>query len=271
MRAEQDLPDAWQRSQPGHGSVGRVAEQPAPALTVHLAFERYVSAPEPGVLTRHAFSFAGHYDPANTHFGALLACNEETLAAGAGFAPHKHRDTEILTWVLDGALAHRDDHGHAAVVRPGQVQYLGAGSGAVHSEGNVGAAAGPVRFVQFWLQPDEFGVEPRYALRPAPTGSGLLTLAGRGELRRADAALHLLRVGPGAALPALPAADYRYLHVARGGLGFRTSGGPRGVGRELGPGDSLRMTGAAGPVDPVAGPEGVEALLWEMHSAVRYG
>ena len=247
--------------------------QPQPSLTVHRADERYASAPEPGVETRHAFSFAGHYDPANTHFGALLACNEETLAPGAGFAPHRHRDTEILSWVVEGALAHRDDHGHAAVVRPGRVQYLSAGAGVVHSEGNVAGAPGPVRFVQFWLQPDAFGTPPRYGLRaaPGPDAPGLVLLAGGTELRRADAALHLLRLGPYAPLPPLPAAAYRYLHVVRGGLGFRTAAGPRGTGQEVGPGDSLRLTGTAGPVDPAAGPDGVEALLWEMHSPLRYG
>jgi redox-sensitive bicupin YhaK (pirin superfamily) len=248
-----------------------MVEQPGPAITVHPAFERYASVPEPGVLTRHAFSFAGHYDPANTHFGALLACNEETLAPGAGFAPHKHRDTEILTWVVEGALAHRDDHGHAAVVRPGRVQYLGAGSGVSHSEGNVGGATVPVRFVQFWLQPDEYGAEPRYGLRTAPAGGGLVLLADGADLRRADAALHLLRIDPHSPLPALPQAAYRYLHVVGGRVGFRTASGPRGIGREAGPGDSVRITGAVDPVDPVAGPDGLVALLWEMHSPVRYG
>ncbi|MFC1429633.1 pirin family protein [Streptacidiphilus sp. N1-3] len=246
-------------------------DPPPAALTVHRADQRYRSAPEDGVDTRHAFSFAGHYDPENTHFGALLACNEETLAPGAGFAPHRHRDTEIVSWVVEGALSHRDDHGHAAVVRPGRVQYLSAGAGVRHSEGNVGGAEGPVRFVQFWLQPDEFGAPPRYGLRAAATGPGLHPLADGTELRRADAALHLLRLGPYTPLPALPAAAYRYLHLVRGGLGFRTATGPRGVGRELGPGDSLRLSGPAEPVDPVAGPAGVEALLWVMGSALRFG
>ncbi|MFC1416367.1 pirin family protein [Streptacidiphilus cavernicola] len=240
-------------------------------VRVGRAGERYRSTPAAGIETWHAFSFAGHYDPANTHFGALLACNEETLAPGAGFTPHPHRDTGIVSWVVQGALAHRDDHGHAAVVRPGQVQYLGAGAGVVHSEANAAGADQPVRFLQFWLQPDAFGAPPRYGLRAAPDGTGLLLLADGAELGRADAALHLLRLGPYTALPPLPAAAYRYLHLVRGGLGFRTAGGPRGVGQELEPGDSLRLSGAAEPVDPVAGPDGVEALLWTMDSALRYG
>lgn len=240
-------------------------------MTVHRAGERYRSTPHDGVDTWHAFSFAGHYDPENTHFGALLACNEETLAPGAGFAPHRHRDTEIVSWPVEGALAHRDDHGHAAVVRPGQVQYLSAGAGVVHSEANVAGATGPARFVQFWLQPDVFGTPPRYGLRNAPAGPGLLPLADGAELRRADASLYLLRLGPYAPSPPLPAAGYRYLHLVRGGLGFRTAAGPRGVGQELGAGDSLRLTGPSDPVDPAAGPDGVEALLWTMRSPLRYG
>src|SRR5215469_16291875 len=121
-------------------------------LSIRRAGHRYRSEPEPGVATAHAFSFSAHYDPANVSFGALLACNEELLAPGAGFAAHRHRDTEILTWVLEGALAHSDDKGHEAVVRPGQLQYLSAGSGVSHSEVNAVAAGEPVRFLQFWLQ-----------------------------------------------------------------------------------------------------------------------
>ncbi|MEZ0091677.1 pirin family protein [Streptacidiphilus sp. EB129] len=242
-------------------------------ITVHRAEKRYRSAPEPGVRTQHAFSFAGHYDPENTHFGALLAANEEALEIGAGFAPHRHRDTEILTWVLQGALSHRDDRGHAAVVRPGQLQYLSAGSGVTHSESNLGGAQVPVRFLQFWLQPDVFGAEPRYGLRDiaAAGADGLQLLADGTQLRRTDAALYLLRSGPHAPLPAFPAAAYRYLHVVRGELGFRTAAGPRGAGRELAAGDSLRVTGPEQPVDPTAGPDGVEALLWAMGSPLRYG
>ncbi|QMU75629.1 pirin family protein [Streptacidiphilus sp. PB12-B1b] len=245
------------------------AEPPQSALTVHRAAERYRSEPEPGIDTRHAFSFSGHYDPANTHFGALLACNEETLAVGAGFVRHLHRDTEIVTWVVEGALAHRDDRGHATVVRPGHVQLLSAGSGVQHREANVGGAREQVRFLQFWLQPDEFGTEPGYGLRQVVDGTTVL--AGAGQLRRGDAVLHLVRAGAYEQLPAFPAAPYRYLHVVRGGFGFRTRPGPHGVGRELEPGDSLRMTGDAEPHQPTAGPGGVEALLWEMHSPLRHG
>ncbi|WP_042386805.1 pirin family protein [Streptacidiphilus melanogenes] len=239
-------------------------------LSIRRAGHRYRSEPEPGVRTAHAFSFSAHYDPANVSFGALLACNEELLAAGAGFAAHRHRDTEILTWVLEGALAHRDDHGHEAVVRPGQLQYLSAGSGVSHSEVN-GATDEPVRFLQFWLQPGEFGTEPSYALREEGGEAGSVLLTPPGMLRREDAALHLLRAGAYLPVPELPQAPYLYLHVARGGLGFRESGGPKGRGRELAAGDAVRITEGDALVDPTAGPDGVELLVWAMDSPVSYG
>ncbi|GAA2791688.1 pirin-like bicupin family protein [Kitasatospora paracochleata] len=240
------------------------------------AAERYLSRPAEGIETRHAFSFSGHYDPKNIHFGPLLACNEETLATGAGFEEHKHRDTEILTWVVEGALAHRDSRGHAGVVRPGMVQHLSAGSGVTHTERNVGGADGPVRFVQMWLRPDEFDAEPVYGLRRIEPGAGGLTLLASGmardegtdalRLRRGDAALWLVRAGAWQPLPELPAAPYRYAHLTTGSVGYRTVPGPQGGGRSMDPGDSIRITGDAF-ADPVAGESGAELLIWELHSA----
>ncbi|MGW6918434.1 pirin family protein [Kitasatospora sp. NPDC054939] len=251
-----------------------------PRADLRRTAERRRSAPEEGVETRHAFSFAGHYDPRNTHFGALLACNEELIAPGAGYPEHRHRDTEILTWVLSGALAHRDDHGHGGVVRPGMVQHQSAGSGIVHTERNVGGAAEPVRFVQMWLQPDAFGAPPAYGLRRVERAADGLTLLASGlardaatealRLRRSDAALWLVTAGPGRPLPELPAAAWRYVHLTAGSLGFRTVPGPQGGGRSMEPGDSVRITGDAF-ADPTAGEDGAELLLWEMHSPVSYG
>ncbi|GAA4847538.1 pirin family protein [Kitasatospora terrestris] len=251
-----------------------------PRADLRRAPERYLSRPEEGIETRHAFSFSGHYDPKNTHFGALLACNEETLAAGAGFDEHRHRDTEILTWVVEGALAHRDSDGHAGVVRPGMVQHLSAGSGVSHTERNIGGAEGPVRFVQMWLQPDAFDAEPAYGLRRVDPAQGGLTLLASGmardedgealRLRRSDAALWLVRAGAWQPLPELPSAPFRYAHLTAGSVGYRTVPGPQGGGRSMAPGDSVRITGAAF-ADPVAGEDGAELLLWEMHSPVSYG
>ncbi|RKE18958.1 hypothetical protein BX266_2256 [Streptomyces sp. TLI_171] len=238
--------------------------------------ERHLSEPAEGITTRHAFSFAGHYDPKNTSFGALLACNEETLAPGAGYDAHRHSETEIVTWVVSGALAHRDDAGHAGVVRPGMVQVQSTGTGVTHTERNLGGAAAPVTFLQMWLQPDEFGAPPTVGLRSVPEGDGLTLLAsGRAgddalRLRRSDAALWLVRAPAWAALPVLPAAPFRYVHVVSGSLGYRTVPGPQGGGRSAAAGDSVRITGDAF-ADPTAGDTGVELLLWEMHTPVQYG
>ena len=251
-----------------------------PRTDLRRTAERYLSTPAEGVETRHAFSFSGHYDPKNTHFGALLACNEERLAPGAGYDEHRHRDTEILTYVLEGALAHRDGEGHSGVLRPGMVQHLGAGSGVTHTERNVGGAEGPVRFVQMWLQPDVFDVPPAYGLRRVEPAADGLTLLASGlprdaatpalRLRRSDAALWLVTAGPWLPLPELPAAPYRYAHLTAGSLGLRTVRGPKGAGRSMAPGDSARISGDAF-ADPTAGEHGAELLLWEMHSPVSYG
>ncbi|MEV4561160.1 pirin family protein [Kitasatospora sp. NPDC049285] len=242
------------------------------------AAERYLSEPAEGVTARHAFSFAGHYDPRNTSFGALLACNEETLAPGAGYDAHRHSETEIVTWVVRGALAHRDDAGHAGVVRPGMVQVQSTGSGITHTERNLGGSAEPVTFVQMWLQPDEFGAAPGFGLRQVPVEEDGLTLlaSGRAEdaealrLRRSDAALWLVRASAWRSLPPLPQAPFRYVHVVSGAVGYRTVPGPQGGGRSAVAGDSVRITGEAF-ADPVAGEDGVELLLWQMDSEVSYG
>ncbi|MFK0189918.1 pirin family protein [Kitasatospora sp. NPDC090308] len=263
---------AFEPVEPASGSVRKERGR----ADLRRTAERYLSEPAEGVTTRHAFSFAGHYDPRNTSFGALLACNEETLAPGAGYAVHRHSETEIVTWVLSGALAHRDDAGHAGVVRPGTVQVQSTGTGISHTERNLGGAVEPVTFVQMWLQPDAYGGPPGFGLATVPDGDGLTLLAsGRDgdralRLRRSDAALWLVRTPAWMPLPELPAAPFRYVHVVAGSVGYRTVPGPQGGGRSAGPGDSVRITGDAF-ADPTAGEDGVELLLWEMHTPVRFG
>src|SRR5689334_8008817 len=128
-------------------------------INVRRAGERYRGGePAAGNETWHAFSFGAHYDPDNVGFGLLSACNEEHLAPGAGFAEHPHRDVEIVTWVVEGVLEHRDSAGHFGIVRPGQAQRLSAGSGVRHTENN--AEEGPLRFVQMWLHPQVLGGAP---------------------------------------------------------------------------------------------------------------
>ncbi|NYI03193.1 pirin family protein [Allostreptomyces psammosilenae] len=198
--------------------------------TVHRAADRYtIEDGEARLTSHHSFSFTGYYDPDNTHHGSLLSHAEHLVRPGGGFDTHRHRDMEIVTWVLAGVLEHRDDSGERRLVGPGRVQRLSAGAGVRHSERNASATE-PLRFVQMWLAPERAGTPPAYELGPLPpdgpagavvaSGAGLVPLAsgmpqhaGGGAVRlgRRDAALHLGR--PAADGPALLLPDAPYLHV----------------------------------------------------------
>ena len=109
----------------------------------------------------HTFSFADYYDPRHVEFGALRVINEDRVAAGAGFGTHGHRDMEIISYVLDGELAHKDSMGSGETIRPGDVQRMSAGRGVMHSEYNPSAEK-PAHFLQIWIQPNQRGVQPSY-------------------------------------------------------------------------------------------------------------
>ncbi|MDZ4684472.1 MAG: pirin family protein [Planctomycetaceae bacterium] len=117
--------------------------------------------------TYHTFSFGEYDDPAWEQFGRLRVMNDDRVAAGQGFGMHGHRDMEILTWVLDGELAHRDSLGHEEVLRPGELQRMSAGTGIRHSEFNPSPTT-PVHLYQIWLLPDRNGHEPRYGQTAFP-------------------------------------------------------------------------------------------------------
>ncbi|AEW93861.1 MULTISPECIES: pirin family protein [Streptomycetaceae] len=217
-------------------------------IDVRRAHQRYRGGdPESGVDTRHAFSFGPHYDPDNLRFGYLIACNEERLAPGAGFAEHPHRDVEIVTYVVEGELEHADDTAaHPRRVYAGETARLSAGAGVRHTERNAGSE--PLRFVQMWLHPAEFGGAPGYEVT-----------RGRSPLRprrQPGALLHVHHAGA-----ALPAAPYVYLHVVRGEV---TVGGHR-----LGPGDAARITGGTATAAEASG--AAEYLVWEMRGEPSYG
>lgn len=127
--------------------------------------------------TYHTFSFADYYDPDFLGFRSLRVINEDFVAPGRGFGMHPHRDMEILTYVLEGRLEHRDSLGHGAVIRPGIVQYMSAGSGIRHSEFNP-SPDDPVHLMQIWIEPNELGAAPRYEERSfGGNGGGLRLIA----------------------------------------------------------------------------------------------
>ncbi|SFC03945.1 pirin family protein [Streptomyces aidingensis] len=243
-------------------------------LIIQRAAERYNGGdPAAGIDTWHAFAFAGFYDPDNLRFGSLTACNEEILAPGAGFAEHPHRDTEIVSWVLEGELRHEDSAGRSELVRAGDLQWLSAGSGVRHVERNAGP--GTLRFLQMWLLPAKSGGEPGHRVVRRPLGEGGRRAGDGAAMARcpvpgADAVLHLWRPAPGGGPgPELPAAPWCYLHVARGGVSLVAPERPEGV--RLAAGDAARVAPVGGSADPHPArleqtEPGTELLVWEMHS-----
>jgi len=111
--------------------------------------------------SRHSFSFGDYYDPANESFGALRVINEDWIKGGAGFQPHSHRDMEIVTYILDGAIAHKDSSGGGGTIRPGEIQRMSAGSGITHSEFNP-SASHTCHMLQIWIMPSRRGIRPSY-------------------------------------------------------------------------------------------------------------
>ncbi|MEU8648827.1 pirin family protein [Streptomyces sp. NPDC048737] len=218
-------------------------------MDVRRADERYPGGdPAAGIGTRHAFSFGPHYDPGNLRFGALIACNEERLAPGAGFDEHPHSHTEIVTWVVEGELTHRDSAGHETRVRPGDVQRLSSAAGVRHVERNDGT--GTLTFVQMWLAPSAPGGEPSYDLVRG------IADATPYAVPEAGAMLHARRLAPGERT-AVPDAPRVYVHVVGGAVRL----GPH----ELGPGDAVRAADEK-DLELVAGAGPAEVLIWSMEA-----
>ena len=194
-------------------------------LTLRRANER--GHAEHGWLdSRHTFSFANFYDPEHMGYRNLRVINEDRVAPGQGFGTHSHRDMEILSYVIDGGLQHRDSMGTGSVIRPGDVQRMTAGSGVAHSEFNA-SDADPVHFLQIWLLPKARGLQPGYEQKTFTAGSkqGRLVLVASPEGRdgsvtlNADANLYAGIFAAGErAEQRLTMGQHGWVHVVRGSV-----------------------------------------------------
>lgn len=172
----------------------------------------------------HSFSFADYHDPRHVHWGPLRVINEDRVQAGQGFGTHSHRDMEIISYVLDGSLAHKDSMGNAASIVPGEVQRMSAGTGVTHSEYNHEADR-TTHFLQIWIIPDRQSIRPGYEQKAYPEADkrGCLRLVaspdgGDGSVRiHQDARMYagLFDAGEDAALDIAPG-RLAYVHMARG-------------------------------------------------------
>ena len=173
--------------------------------------------------TYHTFSFADYYDPNWMGFRSLRVINDDLVMPAAGFGTHPHRDMEIITYVLSGALEHKDSMGNGRIIRPGEVQYMAAGRGIQHSEFNPSKDE-PVHLLQIWIVPEQKGLKPRYAeksLADAPKGQFNLVVSkngGEGSVAiNQDADLYIARLETGQkAAHTLKPSRHAWMHVAEG-------------------------------------------------------
>jgi redox-sensitive bicupin YhaK (pirin superfamily) len=217
--------------------------------------------------TRHTFSFGEYEDERFMGFRALRVLNEDRVRPGEGFGTHAHRDMEIVSYVLEGALAHKDSLGSGSVIVPGDVQYMSAGTGVRHSEFNASATE-PVHFVQIWILPSAAGLPPRYdqkrfersEARPGETSPGTLIASGTGRdgsiAIRQDVDLYAAVLAPGGEVSMdLRAGRHLWAQVLRGSADV--------MGNRLDEGDGLSASRERGVRIAAAG-YGAELLLFDL-------
>ncbi len=233
-------------------------------LTIRRSHERG-QADHGWLHSQHTFSFASYYDPTQMGFRALRVINEDRVAPAAGFPTHGHRDMEIISYVLEGALEHKDSMGNGSVIRPGELQRMSAGTGVTHSEYNHDKV-GTTRFLQIWIIPEAKGITPGYEQRafPPQERAGKLRLVAdrkgsNGALTiHQDARVFLGTFSEGAEdRLELPVGRHAYVHVARGQLTVNGERVETGDGVALSDESHLDLCG-------LAGDEPAEVLVFDL-------
>jgi redox-sensitive bicupin YhaK (pirin superfamily) len=212
--------------------------------------------------SRHSFSFGQYYDEAHMGFGPLRVINDDRVAPGGGFQPHAHADMEIISYVLDGGLEHKDSIGTGSVIRPGEVQRMSAGTGIRHSEFNASKTE-PVHFLQIWIIPERRGITPSYEQKAFGTDEklGRLRLVGSRDGRQGSVTIHrdvdfyatLLRDGH-AVTHEIRAGRGAWVHVARGSVRLNGTTLTAGDGAAIEAAGRLTLDGA----------NDAEVLLFDM-------
>jgi redox-sensitive bicupin YhaK (pirin superfamily) len=219
--------------------------------------------------SRHSFSFSHHYDPRNMHHGLLLVHNDDIVKANSGFRTHPHRDMEIVTWVLDGELEHKDSEGNSGILYPGLAQRMSAGTGIWHSEMNPQGDK-DVHFIQMWVPPDQERIKPGYEqldINGQLNKGELVPIASGREhqaaisIRQKGAVLWGGRLQRGDTT-SVPDAPYVHVFVAKGSAELE------GAGR-LEAGDEVRLTAAGARRLTAGGTDGAEVLIWETDTALE--
>jgi len=212
--------------------------------------------------SQHSFSFGDYFDPDNLGFRSLRVLNEDRVAPGAGFPTHGHRDMEILSYVLEGGLQHKDSSGGGGVIRPGEIQFMRAGKGVSHSEYNA-SATDPVHFLQIWVVPDQAGLPPTYGQKTfdaekAARGFALLASGdGQEESIRLhqDVDLSVARLARAEAREyGLRSGRHAFLQVARGAV--------RANGQAMQAGDAVAVSGE--PALALEAQQDAEVLLFDL-------
>jgi quercetin 2,3-dioxygenase len=212
--------------------------------------------------SRHTFSFADYHDPHYMGFRSLRVLNEDRVKPGEGFGTHPHHDMEIISYVLEGALEHKDSMGTASVIRPGEVQRMTAGSGVLHSEYNP-SKKDPVHFLQIWIVPEKKGLKPGYEQKPFPDDErrNVLRLVASPDRREGSLAIHqdvelhatLLDAGRKIVHP-IESGRHAWVQVTRGAIELN--------GRAMKAGDGAAVSGERSV--ELAATSDAEALLFDL-------